>query len=207
MANTVVNSGWVVRWATPLTARFSGLVHQSDGFTKNSLGPDSLEYDNYNTRLQLLWEPSDSLDVLVSGRYGRYDNNGQQYTSTRGIRDDFALNGGPITDGLNDGLVKVPTAQQYADFCNGFWGTPGMATLRQPQLSGCKISNPNFDNLHRVAIPPLSEQFPGLEDSRSDRTLYGVTGTANWASTAIWTKTKGIISNVAIAVRKARVWQ
>ena len=111
----------------------------------------------------------------MSGRYGRYDN-GQQYTSTRGIRDNFA-------DGLNDGLVKVPTAQQYADFCNGFWGWGGAWDAATPDNLNClgvKISNPNFDNLHRVAIPPLSEQFPGLEDSRSDRTLYGVTGTVNW---------------------------
>ena len=166
-----------------LAARFSGLVHKSDGFTKNSLGPDSLEYDNYNARLQLLWEPSDSLDVLVNGRYGRYDNNGQQYTSTRGILDNFASNGGPITGGLNDGLVKVPTAQQYADFCNGFWGWGGAWSPATPDNLNClgvEISNPNFDNLHDVAIPPLSEQFPGLEDSRSDRTLYGVSSTVNW---------------------------
>ena len=59
-----------------VSARFAGVVHQSDGMIKNSLGPDQLGYDNYNGRLQLLWEPSDDLDVLVSGTYG-HDKNGR----------------------------------------------------------------------------------------------------------------------------------
>ena len=75
---------------------------------KNSLGPDQQDYDNYNGRLQLLWDAGEDVEVLLSGYYGRYKNNGLSYTTTRAIIDSEALTG-PITGGVNDGLVKVAT--------------------------------------------------------------------------------------------------
>ena len=165
-----------------VSARFAGVVHQSDGMIKNSLGPGQLDYDNYNGRLQLLWEPSDDLEVLVSGTYGRYENNGLRYTTTRAIIDNEALTG-PITGGLNDGLVKVATGQQYADFCSAYWLLGGYYDPATPDNVNClfnTISSPNFDNLHRVDVIPQSDQWPGLPDTFLNRKLYGVTGTVTW---------------------------
>ena len=165
-----------------LSARFAGLVHKSDTMIKNSLGPGQLEYDNYNGRLQLLWESGDGVEVLVSGYYGRYDNKGLRYNTTRAIIDSFALTG-PLPGGLNDGLVKIPTGQQYADFCSAFWLLGGYYDPATPDDVSClgnKLSSPNFDSLHRVDVVPQGEQWPGLEDAYSDRKLYGATSTVTW---------------------------
>ena len=79
-ANTGANWRSGGRWASRYRHGFAGVVHQSDSMIKNSLGPGWLDYDNYNGRLQLLWDASEDVEVLVSGYYGRYKNNGGRYT-------------------------------------------------------------------------------------------------------------------------------
>ena len=165
-----------------VSARFAGVVHQSDSMIKNSLGPGWLDYDNYNGRLQLLWDASEDVEVLVSGYYGRYKNNGLRYTTTRAIIDSEALTG-PITGGVNDGQVKVATGQQYADFCSAYWLVGGYYDPSTPDNINClfsTISSPNFDNLRRVDVIPQPDQWPGLPDVFLNRKLYGGTGTVTW---------------------------
>jgi len=57
-----------------LAARFSGSYHVSDGYAKNRVtGTDLNNADDQSYRLQFLWNPTDDLEVLLSGRKAEQD--------------------------------------------------------------------------------------------------------------------------------------
>ena len=194
--------GYRGEWAVsgPLTdtisARFSGVKDKADGWVDNRLGEDGHDIDNTNARLQVMWEPREDLEVLIGANFGTYDNNNPTYVTQRGISDNSAQNGFPITGALEDGLSKPPpSAQAYADFCNGFWGNAGAFSPAISENFGCLqlfgIGNHKFsDSARTVEVPIYGQQLPaGVPFAgayaqppigHSDREQYGITGTVTW---------------------------
>ncbi|MCG2839623.1 TonB-dependent receptor [Sandaracinobacter sp. RS1-74] len=63
--------------ADKLAARVSGSFTRRDGTLYNTItGRDVNELDNLGLRAQLLWEPTDSVELLLSGDYNRQDPEG-----------------------------------------------------------------------------------------------------------------------------------
>jgi iron complex outermembrane receptor protein len=60
--------------APTLLGRLSVSTNRYDGFVKNRIGPNAAEDEQYNGRLQLLWQPGDSVSALLSLRASRVDN-------------------------------------------------------------------------------------------------------------------------------------
>lgn len=180
-----------------LSARFAGVKDKADGWVENALGEDGHDIDNTNARFQVMWEPREDLEVLFGANFGVYDNNNPTYATERAISDNFVNNGGPITGGADDGLTKPPpSAQAYADFCDGFWAAGGFP-VNAPNNVGCLnffgIGNHQFSNgLYDVFIPEYGTQLPpGVPSAgaygngfapigHSDREQYGITGTVTW---------------------------
>jgi len=56
-----------------LAFRLSGNMHQRDGYYENKSGDDLNDADDWNLMGKLLWEPTDSLSLLVSGTHVERD--------------------------------------------------------------------------------------------------------------------------------------
>jgi iron complex outermembrane receptor protein len=97
-----------------LSARLSVATNQQDGFVKNRIGPDSGEDDQYNGRLQLLWQPNDNLDALLSVRASKVDDINPGGYDIRPAYNDFS----------NDGLIDYVPAGQVNPTCELFFGIP-----------------------------------------------------------------------------------
>ena len=52
-----------------LAFRLSGNIHERDGYYDNSAGDDLNDADDWNIQGKLLWEPTDSLSILLSGNH------------------------------------------------------------------------------------------------------------------------------------------
>ena len=57
-----------------LQARASMATSQYDGFVKNRIGEDAAEDEQYNGRVQLLWEPTDTFSALLNLRGSRVND-------------------------------------------------------------------------------------------------------------------------------------
>jgi iron complex outermembrane receptor protein len=57
-----------------ISARIAGVYNKSDGLIENEIGPDVMDVDDYSVRGQLLFEPSDELNVLLKAQYGNEDD-------------------------------------------------------------------------------------------------------------------------------------
>lgn len=126
-----------------LAGRLSLFTNQRDGFITNQNGPDQEGLESYAGRAQLLFQPSEELDVLFSGRYSTY-----QPQPARGY-DSKPL----IVDA--SGAARAPTSQaEYAAYCTslfaGVGGVPNGVTVAPPgalQRGNCFFAQPSTDTL------------------------------------------------------------
>jgi iron complex outermembrane receptor protein len=77
--------------------RLSGNVHQRDGYLNNSAGNDLNDADDWNVQGKLLWEPSDSLSILLSGSHLSRDTKccGADSVQSEPTQTELALQGLP----------------------------------------------------------------------------------------------------------------
>jgi len=58
-----------------LAYRLSGNIHKRDGFYKNTAGPDQDDADDWSLQGKLMWQPSDTLTVMLKGSHLERDQN------------------------------------------------------------------------------------------------------------------------------------
>jgi iron complex outermembrane receptor protein len=87
-----------------ISGRLSGVYNQSDGLIDNRIGNDLMEQDDYSVRGQLLFQPTDTLDILVKGLYADEDSARGGYSHRVAFDGEFA-NDPDATDffGYNSG--------------------------------------------------------------------------------------------------------
>ena len=73
-----------------LAGRLSGVYNESDGLIDNRIGNDLMQSDDYSVRGQLLFQPSDTLDILVKGLYSNEDSARGGYAHRVGFDGEFA---------------------------------------------------------------------------------------------------------------------
>ena len=73
-----------------ISGRLSGVYNESDGLIDNRIGNDLMEQDDYSVRGQLLFQPSDTLDILVKGLYADEDSARGGYSHRVGFDGVFA---------------------------------------------------------------------------------------------------------------------
>ena len=109
----------------PLSETISGrlsVYHESnDGYIENATGEDGGDRNNNSGRAQLLFEPTEDLSVLVSGRYAIDDAEGQIYDVHAAVFD---------ADGYIQAVAPFGSAteQDFLSYCAGliaFNGVPG----------------------------------------------------------------------------------
>jgi iron complex outermembrane receptor protein len=155
----------------PLSETVSGrlsLFHESnDGFIENSTGADGGDRNNNSGRLQLLFEPSDELSVLVAGRYAIDDAEGQIYDVHAAVFD---------ADGYIQAVAPFGSAsdQDFLEYCAGliaFNGVPGPPGGTAPGSGDCHNGAPNNrDPFHSSTNAPSYYQ----------RDHYGATVTVDY---------------------------
>ena len=65
--------------AEGLQVRLSAALDQNDGYLENAAGDDLRDADSFAVRLQVAWQPSDTVDVLAKVHYSQDDSNGNAY--------------------------------------------------------------------------------------------------------------------------------
>lgn len=137
------------------SARLSVSYDKADGYLGNTTGPDLLAKDNLSARLQLQFEPTDTLTFNLSGRYWkafRAPGVGLSYSPQ-------------LIDG--SGVIRSPENEaEYADFCVNVLGTP-TPPAGAWQAGSCTIYQPD---------PYESDYGNG---TFYEATYYGLTGTAD----------------------------
>lgn len=140
-----------------ISTRLSASYTRSDGYVKNSAGPDLNANDSLSVRLQLLFEPTDNFSFLLSGRTWQFFNSpGAGIVPSPFIQD-------------ATGTIRKPTsAAEYASFCaalNPFAPPPPGA----------------FQNGSCFAAQP--DRFRGTynQNVRFEEDYNAITGTAEWA--------------------------
>ncbi|MBB6520228.1 TonB-dependent receptor [Pseudoteredinibacter isoporae] len=88
-----------------IQARLAMVVDRNDGLLKNRIGPNLRDTDARSLKLQVAWQPTDSLDVLLKLQHAKDDANGNGYQHTA------AVNG---SDGLGF-IVPGPDPTGYED--------------------------------------------------------------------------------------------
>lgn len=73
----------------PVSGRLSGVVNQSNGLMKNSIGRDGQAADDYSVRGQMLVDASDDLHVLVKAQFSKDDSDRGNYFHAVGANGDF----------------------------------------------------------------------------------------------------------------------
>lgn len=153
-----------------LSGRLAVASDNTAGYMKNSSGPDSQEADGKNLRAQLLFQPNDDFEILLNGRWGKYDNNGQIYHIERAFTDsDFGLG---LPGFTNDGFVKaIPDFDTYQSFC-GLW--LGFV----PTNGASQNCHNNTDSDPLKTSNPVNSSVRGKP--RSNREQFGFTATVDW---------------------------
>jgi iron complex outermembrane receptor protein len=148
-----------------LSGRLAIFFEETDGYQENRIGEDQNAVENKSGRAQLLFEPSETLQFHLSGQWGIDDNTAQGYDVAPAITDSSVF--GPITDGVDDGLVKAPPSDAaYQSFCtNFFFSAP------PPGSSNCFGFMEPDDGVHKIA---------NNLDTNFDREVFDVTGTLTW---------------------------
>ena len=82
--------------AGEVSGRLSGVFNQSDGLMENAIGPDGQAADDFSLRGQLLFEPSDALDILLKVQYSEDDSDRGNYFHATG--ENGAFTPPPATD-------------------------------------------------------------------------------------------------------------
>lgn len=138
-----------------VSGRASVLYNRADGYIKNRAGPDLNALDTLGVRLQLLFEPSDSFNFLLSGRtYQAFDVPGPGFDTSPYLVD-------------STGLVRTPN--NYAEFSAYCTALTGAAPPLGSEVNGnCFASQPN---------PFKGSYSPNV---RFGQDYYAVTGTAEW---------------------------
>jgi len=70
--------------------RLSGVYNENDGLIENRIGPDVMQTDDYSIRGQLLFQPSDEIDILFKALYADEDSIRGGYAHTVGFDGVFA---------------------------------------------------------------------------------------------------------------------
>ena len=104
-----------------ISGRLSAYHESNDGYIENATGEDGGDRNNNSGRGQLLFEPTEDLSVLVSGRYAIDDAEGQIYDVHAAVFD---------ADGYIQALTPFGSAteQDFLSYCAGliaFNGVPG----------------------------------------------------------------------------------
>jgi len=86
--------------------RLAGAYNERDGYIDNDIGPDLWAQDNYAIRGQLAFQPSDTIDLLLLGRFAENDEVGIGYTNFAAV---------PDSDG--QGVLVGPNENPYGT-CN-----------------------------------------------------------------------------------------
>ncbi|PHR61981.1 MAG: hypothetical protein COA47_05215 [Robiginitomaculum sp.] len=100
-----------------LFGRLAVVYNRHDGFVKNFSGPDQSNANSLNVRARLLFEPSDTTEILFTGTYGRdFKVQGPGYIGVPGVNDLlFDANALP--------LGRTPVNQaEYDQYCTLFLG-------------------------------------------------------------------------------------
>lgn len=79
-----------------VSARLSAVWNKSDGLMKNTIGKDGQAADDWAVRGQLLWQPSDSVELLLKGEYAKSDALSGSYHHRVALNGEFAP--APATD-------------------------------------------------------------------------------------------------------------
>ena len=151
--------------------RLSMYYEDTDGYIKNSTGPDSHDVGNYSGRTQLLFEPNEKLSVLVAGRWATDDTSADIYDIRPAVTDFSSL---PIAGLPGDDFVKEAGPAAHFDFCTNvlpvFNGLPPGFTTPAWGSADC-FGNFNNDGPYRV-----STNFASF----FKRDHYGITGTIDY---------------------------
>ena len=142
-----------------VSGRLSLYSNQHDGWVENRTGPDGNELENYAARGQLLFEPSDALEIHLLGYYNSYDG-------TVIGQDQKPLVRGP------DGFEQLPTSlAEYAAFC----GAPA------PIGPGSPVPIPGSLTYGNCYFADDDDPFrQSFNDTAFDVSNYGFTGTVNF---------------------------
>lgn len=138
-----------------VSARLSVSYDKADGYLHNTTGPDLLAKDNLSARLQLKFQPTDTLTVNLSGRYwraARVPGVGLSYSPQ-------------IVD--SSGVTRSPTsAAEYENYCVNVLGYPSPPAGAW-QAGSCLVYQPD---------PYKSDYGTG---TFFDETYYDLTGTVD----------------------------
>jgi len=113
--------------AGSVSGRLSGVLNQSDGLMENDIGLDGQAADDYSVRGQLLFEPSEDLDILLKAQYSEDDSDRGNYFHETG--ENGAFTPPPATDffGYRDA---------DGDPWTGSWDFPGFNKAEVTQFTG-----------------------------------------------------------------------
>ena len=95
--------------AEGLQVRLSAALDQNDGYLENAAGDDLRDADSFAVRLQVAWQPSDTVDVLAKVHYSQDDSNGNAYQHDATLQNALGLG------------ERIPDDEDY----NGFGLGPG----------------------------------------------------------------------------------
>ena len=84
-------------------------LDQNDGYLENAAGDDLRDADSFAVRLQVAWQPSDTVDVLAKVHYSQDDSNGNAYQHDATLQNALGLG------------ERIPDDEDY----NGFGLGPG----------------------------------------------------------------------------------
>ncbi|MGZ8281689.1 MAG: TonB-dependent receptor, partial [Allosphingosinicella sp.] len=144
-------------------ARLSVFTLRRDGFIENSAGPDVESLENYSARFQLLFEPSDTLELHLIGYVNRYAP-----STTRG-HDSRALVFDPAQQG-----PRFPTSRaEFTNFC--------ATTFATAPLFGFTLAPPGSERFGNCFTAFDDDPYTvAVNRTRYESTYYGATATMNW---------------------------
>jgi iron complex outermembrane receptor protein len=141
--------------ASTLLGRLSFATNHQDGFVENRIGDDSGDDEQYNARGQLLWRPSDKVDMLLNVRGSRVDDINAAGYDIHAAAPNFA----------NDGLIELVHPEVSNPACLLYFGIAA-----PPGQTDCfGFTEPDDD--------PYTASF---DNGNFERDYLGVTATVNW---------------------------
>lgn len=144
-----------------VSARVSFATNDHDGWTENRIGPDLNDADSKSVRGQLLFLPSDDIEILLKGHYSEIDTFGQGYDHS------------PATYGA-DGLGFLIGSNQVAPF----FGPPPPPPA--PPIPFVFVTCPGCD-ASGFAEPDDDPRTGSFNDPGFfEREIAGMTATIDW---------------------------